>query len=76
MMKILNKCILSFLVYNLFLDRHRNIYIHRNLSIHQYIGFFHEIEIQILKKHGCLIGETFRLNTRDIYHRVYLKSSL
>jgi len=41
MLKILNKCILSMLVYNLFLNRQCNI------SIHQFIGCLHEIEIQI-----------------------------
>ena len=50
MVTILNKCILSILVYNLFLDRQRNISIHRYISIHQYIGCLHEIDIQIFKK--------------------------
>jgi len=44
MVKILNKCILSILVYNLFLVRHRNI------SIHRYVGCLHKIDIQIKKK--------------------------
>jgi len=59
MVKILNKCILSILVYNLFLDRQRNIihtFVHRNISIHQYLGCLHEIEIQIFKIYGYLIG--------------------
>ena len=38
--KILNKCILSILVYNLFLDWQRNS------SIHRFIGSLHEIEIK------------------------------
>mgnify|MGYP000215226485 CR=1 FL=1 len=50
MVNILNKCILSILVYNLFLDKKRNISIHHNISIHWYIGCLHEIEIQIFKK--------------------------
>ena len=51
MVKILNTCILSILVYNLFLDRQRNIYLHHNSSIHRYIGCLHEIEIQFFKKY-------------------------
>ena len=43
MMKILNKCIPTILVYNLLLDRHRYI------SIHWYIGCLHKKEIQIKK---------------------------
>ena len=43
MMKILNKCIPSILVYNLLLDRHRYI------PIHWYIGCLHKKEIQIQK---------------------------
>jgi len=57
MIKILNKCILSILVYNLFLDRqHAIFYIHRSISIYRYIGCLHELEIQIFKKYGDLIG--------------------
>jgi len=51
MVKIINKCILSILVYKLFLDRHFNIYIHRNMYIHRYIGCLHEIEIQFFKQY-------------------------
>jgi len=35
MVKILNECTLSMLVYNLFLDRQCIIYIRRNISIHR-----------------------------------------
>jgi len=43
MVKILNKCILSILVYNLFLDKQRNIlYTPQYISIHRYIGCLHE----------------------------------
>jgi len=41
-----NKCTLSILVSNLFLDRQRNI------SIHWYLGCLHETEIQIFQKYG------------------------
>ena len=44
MVNILHKCILSILVLILFLDRHRNGYIHR------YNGCYREIEIQICQK--------------------------
>jgi len=47
--KKLNKCTLSILVPNLFLDRQRII------SIHWYLGCLHETEIQIFKKYG--LGE-------------------
>ena len=47
--KILNKCILRILVYNLFLGRQRNIIIHRNMSIQRYLDCLHEIEIQLFK---------------------------
>ena len=50
MVKILNNCILSILVYNLFLVRQCNISIHRNSSIHRYIGCLREIEIQMFQK--------------------------
>ena len=53
MVKILNKCILSILVYNLFIDRQRNISIHPNISIHRYLGCLYGIENQVLKN---LIG--------------------
>jgi len=43
MVKMLNKCILNILVYNQFLDRQRN------LSIHQYTGCLHEIDIPFFK---------------------------
>ena len=57
MMKILNKCSPSILVYNLFIDIQSNISIHCNISIHWYIGCLYEIEIQIFKqKHSYLIG--------------------
>jgi len=50
MVKILNKCILRILVYNLFFRQDSVISaIHLNISIHQYIGCLHEIEIQIFK---------------------------
>jgi len=42
MMKILNKCILSTLVYNLFLDRQRNYFIYTAI-------FLRDIEIHIFK---------------------------
>jgi len=45
MVKILNICTLSILVYNLFLDRQRNISLRRHISIHRYLGCLHEIEI-------------------------------
>ena len=57
MVKTLNKCILSILVYNLYLDRHHNILVHRNISINWNIGCLYEIEIQFLKKYGYLIGQ-------------------
>ena len=38
-------------MYNLFLDRQRNI------SIHRYIGGLHEIEIKFVKKYEYLIGQ-------------------
>jgi len=49
MVKILNKCILSSLVYSL-------VYRQRYISIHRYLDFLHEIEIQIVQKYGYLIG--------------------
>ena len=54
MVKILNKCILSILVYNLFFRQTAQyfILIQRNNSIHRYIGCLHEIEIQIFKRYG------------------------
>ena len=36
--------------------RLRNISIHHNISIHQYLGCLHELEIQIFKKYDYLIG--------------------
>ena len=60
MVKTLNKCSLSIVVYILFLDTQRIIYIHRNISIHRYIGCLGEIEIQIH------LGETNRLDTRIV----------
>ena len=54
MMKILNKCSPSILVYNLFIDIQSNISIHCNISIHWYIGCLYEIEIQIFKKKAQL----------------------
>jgi len=48
MVNILNKCILSILVYELFLDS-ALFYIHRNISIKRYIGCLHEMEIQFFK---------------------------
>jgi len=57
MVKILNKCILSILVYNLFLVKTAQY-------IAQYIGCLHEIEIQIFKKYGYLIGRKNRLDTK------------
>ena len=45
MVKILNKCIPSILVYNLFQTDSAIVYIHRNISIHRYIGCLHETEI-------------------------------
>ena len=39
MVIMLNKYILSILVYNLLLDRQRNISKHRNISIHQYLYY-------------------------------------
>jgi len=48
-------------VYNLFLDRQRTIFIHRNISTHRYIGCIHEIEIQIFS----LIGQKKGLDTAD-----------
>jgi len=62
MVKILKKCILSILVYNLFLDRQRNILYYRNISIQRYIGCLHEIEMQIFKKYSYLIGQKIRLD--------------
>jgi len=56
MVNILNKCILSILVYNLFSFRERNLSMHHKYLIHRYIGCLHEIEIQIVKKYGYLIG--------------------
>ena len=53
--KKLNKCTLSILVPNLFLDRQLIISIQRNISIHWYLGCLHETEIQIFKKYG--LGE-------------------
>jgi len=65
---ILDTSTLSILVYNLFLDRQRNISIHcyitihhnisrhHNISIHRYIGCLHKIEIQIFKKFSYLFG--------------------
>ena len=49
MVKTLNKCILSSLVYNLILDIQRNILYTPYMSIHRYIGCLHEIEIQVCK---------------------------
>ena len=43
MVKILNKCILSIKEYNLFLDS-AIFYIHRNISMHRWIGCRREIE--------------------------------
>ena len=56
MVMILDTSTLSILVYNLFLDRQRNISIHCNISIHHNIGCHHEIEIQIFKKFSYLFG--------------------
>ena len=56
MVEILKQCILSIWVYNPFFDRQRNIFIHRNISIHRYLGCLHEIETRIFKKCGFLIG--------------------
>ena len=44
-----NKCTLSILVPNLFLDRQRIISIQRNISIHWYLGCLHETEIRIFQ---------------------------
>jgi len=63
MVKILNTCILSMLVYNLFLYS-TTFYIHRNIYNHRYIGCLHEIEIQFFKKYGYLIGR----NWLDTYY--------
>ena len=38
------------------------VYIHRNISIHRYIGCLHEIEIKKIKN---LIGRINRLDTND-----------
>ena len=56
MVKTVNKCTLNSLVSDLFCDRQRmakssilvikNISIHRNISIYQYIRCLHEIDIQ------------------------------
>ena len=85
MVKILNTCILSILVYTnctiyiiififilfihiiVYIPRNiyiqRNISIHRNISIKRYIGCL-EIEIQIFKTDGYLIGRNNRLDTK------------
>jgi len=57
MVKILNKCILRILVYNLFLDRERNISIHHNIPEHRYIGYLHEIEFRFFKNTAICLGE-------------------
>jgi len=67
MVKILNKCILSILVYNLFLDTQRNIYIHPNIAIHRYIGCLHEIEIQFSKKNTAIWFGEKKLDTNTGY---------
>ena len=59
-------------------------YIYRNVSIHRYIGCLHEIEIQILKKYGYLIGWKNRVDTKQLttvnwdflFDVQYLRSSL
>jgi len=61
-MKILYQCILSILVYNLFLVKHCNI------SIYWYIGCLHDIEIQIFKNYDYLIGRKNRLDTKGSYN--------
>jgi len=58
MVKLLNKCILSILVYNLFLGIQRKFFF-----IHRYISCLHEIEIKIFKKYGYLIGRKNRFKT-------------
>jgi len=56
MVKILNKCILSILVYNLFY-RQTEQYFHTSQYFNTpYPGCLHEIEIQIFKIYGFLIG--------------------
>ena len=56
LVKILNKCILSTLVYNIFLDRQCTI------SIQRYLGCFLEIEIEIHLFYKLrLIGRNNRL---------------
>ena len=57
MVKILNKCFLSVIVYNLFLERWCTVLYTYNISIHWYIGILDEIEIQIFKRYGILIGQ-------------------
>jgi len=56
--KILNKYSLSIFLYNLLLDRHRNISIHRCRSC------LYEIEIQIFKEYGSLIGRNNSLGNK------------
>ena len=62
MVKILDKCILSILVYNLFLDIQRNIvYTPQYSHTPVYIGCLHEIEIKI-----SVGRKKERLNTKVI----------
>ena len=51
MVNILNKCILSILVYNLFLDRQRNI-LYTPQYFNRYIGCLHKIEKKEEKRDG------------------------
>ena len=60
MVSILRKCFLSILVYNLYY-RQTSRYFHTPQYLHTwYIGCLHEIEIQMFKKYGFLIGRKNR----------------
>ena len=68
-LKILNTCTLSILVYNLF------FHIQRNISIHQYFSGPREIEIQIFKKYRDPIGWKNRSDTKNHLCHVFTKST-
>jgi len=60
MVSILRKCFLSILVYNLYY-RQTSRYFHTPQYLNTwYIGCLHEIEIQMFKKYGFLIGRKNR----------------
>jgi len=66
MVKILNKCILSISMYNLFLDRERNI-LYTSQYFHTPVYWLpYEIEIQLFTK--CSLGE------KKVRHKLSLRA--